>query len=404
MGLNKEARAGLIATILILAVGYTISVLTSIQQQKEWGTPYHIIFNRIEALEEGSAVMYNGRLVGRVRKIDLRPQDQRVDVTIAIRPFQKVELTKQSHYRIHGRFFGQRWIAIHYEPGEIVPANGEVAGESVPRLTHMFKHGIDALERAQQQLTVFKKEYGDPATIRKQMTEGIKQYNDIAFEVRAQINNFNRFAHLANTQLDKMADRMIGRMQNARLKARLGVERLRAYSVTARSYMHKGEDQFQDMVGMMKGRVAAMRGYVKEARAFLAEQKKIAAQLHAMRKKADEYAQLAEALRFMQFGPQLATQLKERVAEMRKSTLGLRNQMDAMNRKKPADTGTQGGASPSPSPSAAVSPSVGASPGASPAASPPPEIAPSPVPTEAQPEVEPISTPSPSPEASTAPQ
>lgn len=318
-GLSGDARAGLIATAVILLMGWALTMATSIRQQKEWGTAYHVIFNRIEGIDEGSKVYYAGRYVGRVRRLEVRPSDQRVDVTIAIRPFEALQLTRESHYRVDGRLFGERWISIRWEPGEPVPPNGEVAGESVPRFTHLLRHGIEALDRLEEQVADFKKQYGNPAVIRRQTLAMIKSYSELSFDVRAQVNNFNKFSGLANHQLDQMAGNMSTAAQTARARLSQMTAQMRLAVVMARRQTASGDRTMHDVLAGMQGRVRAMQGPVEQAGRMLQSARQMQGTIAALRKKTEEYRDLAATLHFFSKNPELAKQIKGGLSNLRQA-------------------------------------------------------------------------------------
>lgn len=342
--LSREARAGMIATVLLLALGYTVSMLSSIEEQKEWGTPYNIVFNRVEGIEEGSEVYFAGRYVGRIRRLWIRPSDQRVVATIAIAPFRNAQLTYQSHYRIAGRLFGERWINIEPEDGDPVPPNGEVAGESVPRFTHVMQHGIQALEQVESQLEGFKAQYGKPAEIRARMMNTIKRWNDTAFYIRANVNNFNKFSGLAKQRMDEIASAIAERARRARARVNTMTEQMRVYSAMLRTRAVEGEVQMQTMVNGMRGKVVALQAYVDRANTFLSEQKKWERMLAGMRRKTEEYEEIAEALRLISSNPALAKQLKGGLKDLREQARKMRESFGVKSTEPQA---------PSPSPSAA---------------------------------------------------
>ncbi|NDD27510.1 MAG: MCE family protein [Proteobacteria bacterium] len=344
---SRTVRVGFIATMVIVVVGYLISMATSAKQQKNWGTPYHVIFNRAEGLEEGSKVFYNGRLVGRVRKLAVQTgRDEatgldipmRADVTISISPLytSSVTLTRDSQYKIGGRLWGERWLSIEYEPGDAVAANESVMGDSVPSLTHRLTHADQSLDWFREMLAHWRKELGGGEKTRKRLIALIRDWNDLAFDLRVQANKFNQFSGLISDQLDKAAQAADARIASVHAQGTLAVSRMRLYAGAMRQTAVQQGERSHDVALRLLAQMGVLRSAISRLDVFVAHGDKLSADLlAAAREQVEDAEEKVAALRFISKNPAFASQFRALAAELRKRSGDMRAAVDALRRDMP---------------------------------------------------------------------
>jgi hypothetical protein len=229
-----------------------------------------------------------------------------------------------------------------------------VAGVSPPKFDHMLKHGVESLEKFQQTAIMFKDQYGEPEQIRDQMMENIRILNEMAFEIRAQVNNFNKFSGLANEQLDKMASGMVDKMAAARERINNQTSAMRDASVQMVRQAEAKDAELSAMVDAMQARVVAMSAQVKGAGRMLERQQEMLAVLARMRAKLEETRDMAEMIHMISSNPEFKAQFQKLSGDMRSR---VRQMKEAMGGGKVSpspspspETGPQGAPPPSPTP------------------------------------------------------
>lgn len=361
MGLSRNSRVGFYATVFIVVVGYLISMATSRQQQKNWGTPYHIIFNRVEGIEEGTKVFYNGRLVGRVRKLQVQTVEDeqtglkmpaRADITISISPLYtaSVELTQSSQYKVEGgTIWGEKWIAIQWEPGEVVPAGGSVKGESISSLYHRMQHGVQNLDWMHEIVEGYRKQLGSGDKAREKVKAVIRYWNYLAFDLRVQANKFNQFSGLINERMDKAFDAVEAQIVSYRSRGAMAVSQMRLYSRALQNAALQQSARTATIVDRLKVQMTGMQASINGLDAFVLSGDKIVDDLLEMaRTRVREAEDMVAALRFISKNPALASQIRTLAANMRKQSGDIRAFIDGL-RKQIAPNGRPSKAAPSPS-------------------------------------------------------
>lgn len=323
----------------VLLIGYGISMATSVQQQKNWGTPYHIIFNRIEGIEEGSTVTYNGSVVGRVRKLELRTIGHypRADVTISISPLatNSVVLTDKSSYTVEGGFaWGMKWINIEYREGKPVPAGGQVDGETVTSFTSILQHGIIGINQLYEMLAYYKGQLGSGEKAREKIKAMIKYWNYMGFDLRVQANKFNKFAGLINQRMDKTSDQIRRRITGFYEKERLTVEEMRLWAramtvstVSRQASMHAKVDQLLTQLHGMQGMVSNMAVFLNDGDKIVHDL------LDTARKRVQGAEEMVATLRFISKNPKLAEQFRVMTGDMSKRTRQLRSMVEDFRKR-----------------------------------------------------------------------
>lgn len=346
MGLSRDARVGFYATVIIVAVGYLISMATSRQQQKNWGTPYHIIFNRVEGIEEGTKVFYNGRLVGRVRKLEVQTvEDQqtglklpaRADITISISPLYtaSVELTQSSQYKVEGgTLWGEKWVAIQWEPGEVVPAGGSVKGESFPSLYHRMQHGVQNLDWMHEIVEGYRKQLGGGDKAREKVKSLIRYWNYLAFDLRVQANKFNQFSGLINERLDKAFDAVEANIVSYRSRGVVAVSQMRLYTRALQNAALQQSARTAAIVDRLKVQLTGVQASIRGLDAFAMAGDKIVDDLLEMaRTRVRDAEDVVAALRFISKNPALASQIRTLAANMRKQSGDIRAFIDGLRKQ-----------------------------------------------------------------------
>lgn len=400
MGLSRDARVGFLATLIICVVGQIISLVTSAQQQKNWGTPYHIIFNRVEGIEEGTKVFYNGRLVGRVRNLEVQSirddgvgldVPMRADITISISPLYtaSVILTRESRFQIEGGLWGERWIGIQYEPGEAVPSGGAVKGESVPAFTHLMRHGVQNLDWFHEIVDAYRKQIGGGEKARQGVKAAIRDWNDLAFDLRVQANKFNQFSGLIEERLGKAADDVDARIVAFRSRGAITVSQMHLYARAMEQAALQQSRHVSAIVARLQAQMGVLQAGVRGLDAYVAGGDRLVEDLFsAARARVKEAEDMVAALRFVSKNPALASRIRAIAASMRQGSAELRATIDSLRRQigarermpgavpsQPLPRGTEGGGA---TPEGIVAPGVPQAP--LPLQSRPPEPPPTPGP------------------------
>lgn len=346
MGRSRNARVGFYATVVIVIVGYLISMATSRKQQKNWGTPYHIIFNRVEGIEEGTKVFYNGRLVGRVRKLEVQMVEDeqtgvqlpvRADITISISPLYtaSVELTQNSQYKVEGgTLWGEKWIAIQWEPGEIVPAGGAVKGESISSLYHRMQHGVQNLDWMHEIVEGYRNQLGSGDKAREKVKSLIRYWNYLAFDLRVQANKFNQFSGLINERMDKAFDAVAARIVSIRSRGAMMGSQIQLYTRALQNAATQQSARTAAIVDRLKVQLTSVQASVGGLDAFVMSGDKLMENLLEMaRRRVREAEDMVAALRFVSKNPALASQIRTLAANMRKQSGDLRAFIDNLRKQ-----------------------------------------------------------------------
>ena len=358
--MNREARMGMISLVVILLVGWGITWLTNAQRQKQFGTPYHVIFFRVEGLEEGCKVYYSGRLVGRVRKLEVRPDDQRVDVTISINPLARnVVLTRESSYSVEGGIWGERSLNINYQPGTVIPADGEVQGLSVPRVSHMIRHGLGVLDELQAMASDYQGKMGEVEEARRKANKTVQYYNDMAFEMRVQANRFNKFSGLINEQLDAVVVKVQKHLGAVSQRAALAGAQARMYANGIEKMVVQKDRNLHGMLMAFHQRLVSAVAPMEILRHNVdAYDTKALAMTREMRKKTESIREIVETLRLISHNPRLKQQFRQMTGDLR-TRMHLLRQMMKNPGSAPAPPPAGPGGVPELGPSPATQPGVG---------------------------------------------
>ena len=346
MGLSRDARTGFQAMMLIVVVAYLVSMATSRQQQKNWGTPYHIIFNRVEGIEEGTKVYYNGRLVGRVRKLEVQSiEDEltgkrfpaRADITVSISPLHtaSVELTQSSQYKVEGgTIWGEKWIAIQYEPGEVVPAGGSVKGESIPSFNHKMQHGVQNLDWMHEIIEGYRKQLGSGDQARNKVKSVIRYWNYLAFDLRVQANKFNQFSGLIKERMDGAFRAVDARIVAARTQGTMVISRMELYIRALQRTAIAQSARTAAMVAKLKAQMGAVQASINGLDAFVATgDKLVSSLLEVARARLQNAEDMVAALRFISKNPALASQVRILAANMRKQSGDMHALVESLRQK-----------------------------------------------------------------------
>jgi ABC-type transporter Mla subunit MlaD len=354
--LSKEARLGMLASFVIVLVGYLISMATSASQQKNWGTAYHIIFSRVEGIDEGSKVYYNGRFVGRVRDLKLQTSErppyvgERADVTIALNPnplvSSSVVFTRESTCKINGGLWGAKWIEIQYEPGELVPPGGSMMGETVPSFNHQLYHGVQNLEALHDMVSYYKKQLGSGDAARKKIKAMIRYWNYMAFDLRVQANRFNQFSGLIQQRLDTMVGKVDDKIIAARARGKMMIAQMQLAAHAMVNSALAQDASARAMVARLMAQMEAMKTAVSGLGVYIAAGDTLVNGLLATaRKRVQQAEDMVAALRFISKNPKFADQFRVLSQNMRQKAAQMRETIDAL-RKRTAPRG----AAPSPGP------------------------------------------------------
>lgn len=345
---------GMISLGVILVFGWAITWLTNAQKQKQFGTPYHVIFYRVEGLEEGCKVFYSGRVVGRVRKLEVRKEDQRVDVTISINPLARnVVLTRESSYSVEGGIWGERTLNINYLPGTVVPPDGEVQGLSVPRLSHIIRHGLGVLDELQAMAADYQGKMGDVGVATRKANRTVQYYNDMAFEMRVQANRFNKFSGLINDQLDVAVAKVETRLKAAGNRAAIMGAQMRMYTRSLERVAQQRDRSLHRMLMAFHQRLmGAMLPLQNLQQSVDVYDDRARAMVREARKKTESIRDIVETLRLISHNPRLKQQFRQMTGDLRTRMHALREML-----KNPAGTPGKAGPLPSPAPDPEASPS-----------------------------------------------
>lgn len=341
MGLSKDARLGMISLLVVMVLGYGLSILTDVRRSKKLGTQvsYHIAFMRVEGLEEGSKVYYNGRLVGRVRKLELR-NDMRAVVSIAITTLMSdsVVMTRESTVKVEGgTLWGERWISIQYEPGEVIPPGGEMVGESVASLNTRLYRATQLLDWLHETIAHYKEQIGSGDKAREKIKKMIKYWNYMAFDLRVQANKFNQFSGLINEQLDKMTGAVDQRIIGMRARSEMAMSQMSLYAHAMQVSAIRQNEAAHRMVMRMMTQMLAMRAAVGGLGVYInSGDQLVQGLLKTARERIQQAEDMVSALRFIAKNPKFADQFRLLAANMRKKASELKEMVEALRaRVKP---------------------------------------------------------------------
>ena len=348
MGLSKDARTGAIATLVIVLVAWGISFLTSISQKKNWGTPYHIIFNRVEGVEEGTPVYWNGQLVGHVRSMAVRLSDMKADVTISVNQpllYKPVVLTDRSFYTVEGGLWGAQWINIQYRDGTPVPPGGQVNGTTVDSWTSKMRSGVEYMRRLQALADYFQKEVGTSDAARRKIKAQIRYWNYMAFDLRVQANRFNQFSGLINQRLGMSFEAVDHRITLLQDRSRIAVAQMGLFARGMQLAAIRKDAATHEMVIGLLAKMLSMQETVIAFDAYIGRgDSMMTGLLGRIRHAVDDAQEKVAALHFVMRNlhvmgktPRaLAASIRKRIAEMRAAVDKLRGRLG-----NPQGTGAQ---------------------------------------------------------------
>lgn len=334
MGLSRDARVGMTSLLVLIALAYAVSYLTSVQHTKNYGTPYHIIFNRVEGIEEGTNVVYNGRVVGLVRKLEVTHDPyERCDVTISIKS-SNVKLTRESSCIIDSPLWGAKWISIQYRPGEEIPRGGAMFGETYISFNTKLQFWVVGLNQLHDTIAYYKQQLGSGDKARESVKRQIRYWNFMAFDLRVQANKFNQFAGLINQQLNKAMDRVNQRIAAFHAQGDMAIGRMRLWAHGMTSVALQKSAMAHAMVNQLGLKLIAMQSAVSGMKVYLTSGENFfATMISSARKRVQEAQDMVSALRFISRNPKFADQFRTLAANMRQKAAQMRQMVESIQKR-----------------------------------------------------------------------
>ena len=151
MRLSKEVKIGLFitTTLIVFYIGFSFLKGRAIFKH---GPAYCTIYKEVKGLSTGGAVLLNGLQVGKVRTIDILPdQNYSIRVTFTIDKGKNVKLTDATVAKlVHNSLIGGRAIELSVKKGNPLQNGGTVLGQVEQDLEKLLtEYALPVLHDAQ---------------------------------------------------------------------------------------------------------------------------------------------------------------------------------------------------------------------------------------------------------------
>ena len=235
----------------------------------------------------------------------------------------------------------------------MVAPDGEVQGLSVPRLSHIIRHGLGVLDELQAIAADYQGKMGDVGVATRKANRTVQYYNDMAFEMRVQANRFNKFSGLINDQLDVAVAKVETRLKAAGNRAAIMGAQMRMYTRSLERVAQQRDRSLHRMLMAFHQRLmGAMLPLQNLQQSVDAYDDRARAMVREARKKTESIRDIVETLRLISHNPRLKQQFRQMTGDLRTRMHALREML-----KSPAGMPSKGGVPPSPAPDPETTPS-----------------------------------------------
>jgi len=148
MLIGKETKIGLLTITALVILYLGVSFLKG-EKFLDNSNVYYTMFDDNNGLNKSGAVFYKGIQVGRVKDVELVPNDNyRIKVTFSVR--RDINLTKTSKAKVIASFLSKAFIDLVINEGEIVKNHGFIDGITESNLVTSIAQGaLPALKSIQ---------------------------------------------------------------------------------------------------------------------------------------------------------------------------------------------------------------------------------------------------------------
>lgn len=160
MRLSKEVKIGLFitTTLIVFYTGFTFLKGRAIFNHDP---TYYIIYKDVKGLSTGGSVLLNGLHVGKVRNIDILPdQDYSIRVTFTIDKNKKIKLTDATVARlVNNSLIGGRVIELSVKAGNPIQNGDTILGQVEQDLKKLLTENTLAVFKDAEDITVLTKQF-----------------------------------------------------------------------------------------------------------------------------------------------------------------------------------------------------------------------------------------------------
>lgn len=331
--LSRNARIGL-ATVLVGALLLVLSPGKS-KAPTFLGTPYHLLFQRVEGLRKGDRVTVAGVDSGRVAAVEFSSEEERrrfgsdaaVRVTVVME--RSVVLPRDSRYSVRSNLKGERWIDIIPGRSSERLASGDTVRNEGSTLSS------DQLTRSFQSFRSLSRQVGE---LQGMMTdpEFRRKVKEVASDLRFYSREFLKASEGVSGRVARMGRRMGAEEQRilARLEAVDGkVTELRHRMAELIAQLTGQLGRWRQLLQGAESELAAgLAGMVELSEQFRAQAaeweeqsgrvdaREVLTALRGWSRRLQDWADLAEDLQAIVGSPEAQEELRGLVEQLRAQT------------------------------------------------------------------------------------